>query len=145
MHGPVGKKIEKDMHKKVLGEAKEMKGPTSGKSGFAKGGEIDCPDCCDGMPCEMHGEQGPEHELDMVGRIMQKLSKGGEVANADEIEADFMPNEFDDLHLRDGLEFHETGANEGDELGDPEPDKHKNDMVARIMMKRRKQSNPRPA
>lgn len=70
-------------------------------------------------------------------------SKGGEVANADEPMADLMPNEFDDLHLRDDLEFSDTGASSGDEDG---PEGHeKEDLVGRILSKRKKQSNPRPA
>ena len=73
------------------------------------------------------------------------MSRGGEVANDDEPTADFEDNSFDDLANRDGLEFSYTGANSGDELGDTDPDKEENDRVGRIMMKRKKQSNPRPA
>lgn len=98
-------------------------------AGFSKGG----------MSCD-------EADGDMVDRIMAKrMSKGGEVANEDMPEADFMPNEFDDLHLRDGLEFSETDANSGDELGDEGEDERRKDRVMRIMMKRSKQSNPKPA
>lgn len=99
------------------------------------------------QPCDVH-EMPMEQDEDLVSRAMKKaaaMSKGGEVANEDKIKAGFMPNEFDDLALRDGLEFSYTGKNSGDELGDEDPDKEKNDIVARAMMKRRKQSNPRPA
>ena len=88
---------------------------------------------------------------DMVGRIMAQrqrmFSKGGKVSNQDELEADFSPNEFDDLHLRDNLEQHDTGANSGDELGDAQEDEDRHDIVSRIMRSRRKGPghNPRPA
>jgi hypothetical protein len=95
------------------------------------------------------GEQDDSHERQMVRdaivRRKQMLSQGGKVANSDEPTSDFMPNEFDDLNLRDGLEFSYTGANSGDEDGNPDPDKEMNDMIAKAMMKRRKQTNPRPA
>jgi hypothetical protein len=61
----------------------------------------------------MHAETSMAEE-DLVDRIMMnrkqnnageaKFSEGGKVANQDEIEAGFDPNEFDDLHLRDDLE-----------------------------------------
>lgn len=88
---------------------------------------------------------------DMVGRIIAQrqrmFSEGGKVSNEDELEADFSPNEFDDLHLRDGLEQHDTGANSGDELGDAQEDDDRDDIVSRIMRSRRKGPghNPRPA
>ena len=139
--------VAKGMHKQSLQEQTDIKGPTSGKSGFAEGGMADCPDCCDGMPCELHGEQSDAHEMDMVSQVMnkRKMSKGGMVANSDEIKAGFMPNEFDDLHLRDGLESSYTGTNSGDEAEDPENDSRLQDMVSRVMLKRKKQTNPRPA
>jgi hypothetical protein len=57
-------------------------------------------------------------------------SEGGEVANTDLPEADFMPNEFDVLHLEDDLESPNTGENSGDYDGD--------DVVKRAMAKRKK-------
>lgn len=121
----------KGEHRKVLDEMKEMPKP---KLPMAEGGML-----------TDSGYQTDAEMLDMVGRIMAKrqmhYSEGGKVANSDLPEADFMPNEFDDLHLRDDLESSYTGANSGDELGGPSKD----DMVARIMMKRRKQHNPNPA
>lgn len=101
-----------------------------------------------GRVMPMHGEQSMSHEEDMVGRIMKKrqhmYSKGGMVANDTPPEADFDENEFDDLVKDDHLEGHNTGADEGDELGD-EYDADHDDMVAKVMMKRRKQRNPNPA
>lgn len=84
--------------------------------------------------------QSTEHEEDMVGRVMaqreQSYSEGGKVANSDEIEAGFSPNEFDDLHLRDDLESSYTGANSGDELGNAREDKDREDIISRIMRSR---------
>jgi hypothetical protein len=95
---------------------------------------------------------------DLVDRIMQqhskdfsseaRLSEGGMVANGGEDEdlADFSPNEFDDLALRDDLESSYTGANSGDELGDEQEDEDRKDIVARIMKSRAKKDKlPRPA
>ncbi len=74
---------------------------------------------------------------DRVGRIMQKRGK----------RADELPNEFDDLELRDDLEFSETGANSGDELGNEKQDDDRKSATARIMRQRamKKNSNPKPA
>src|SRR3954471_973671 len=82
----------------------------------------------------------------MVDRIMtkrKKYSEGGMVANGGEDDLDKMadgrPNEFDDLALRDDLEFSYTGANSGDELGNDSQDADREkdlDMVARIMRSR---------
>lgn len=81
------------------------------------------------------GEQSKAHEMDMVGRVMRKMSKGGQVANdvGEGQEADKKPNEFDDLVLRDDLEFSDSGANSGDEDGGPSKD----DVIARAMMKKK--------
>lgn len=98
----------------------------------------------------MHGEQGPEHDMDMVDHIMKKrqmmYSEGGKVANdTHEFEADFEdPNKFDVLPMEDDLESSYTGKNSGDELGN-EWDANHHDMVDEIMLKRRKQHNPNPA
>jgi hypothetical protein len=88
------------------------------------------------------------HEDDIVERAMKKrmYSKGGMVANGGEDDldnlADGKPNEFDDLAMRDDLEFSYDGKNSGDERGHPlEED---DDIVSRIM-KKRAQHNPRPA
>ena len=104
------------------------------------------------------GNQGNSHDEysdtedsgDMVGRIMkqrqQSFSEGGRVANQDKEITGDMPNEFDDLHLRDDLEFSETGANSGDELGNDREDHDRKDIVARIMRSRaKKDRNPNPA
>lgn len=84
----------------------------------------------------------------MVDRIMKKrgYSKGGRVANDTGNTADFKPNEFDDLALRDDLEGGYDGANSGDELGNAQEDEDRRDIVSRIMRSRAKRDRmPRPA
>jgi hypothetical protein len=69
-------------------------------------------------PMDMKAEGGDVHDEDMVDRILRKcMSEGGMVANEQGEQADSMPNEFDDLALRDDLEFHDTGADSGDDHG----------------------------
>lgn len=90
-------------------------------------------------------EMSPIVKRIMMGR-MKGFSQGGKVANSDMPEADFMPNEFDDLHLRDDLEQHDTGANSGDEMGDEQEDHDRKDIVSRIMKSRKKKDRmPNPA
>jgi hypothetical protein len=94
----------------------------------------------------------------MVMRIMMGLAKGysegGRVANEDAGESASEPddmakdkmNEFDDLALRDDLEFKETAASSGDEDGDAAEDHDRNDIVSRIMRSRAKRDRmPSPA
>lgn len=101
-----------------------------------------------------HGGMKSAHKVDdmmdddIVDRVMekrQKLSEGGIVANKTEVEADFDPAEFDDLVLRDDLELDNSGATSGDELGNAQEDEDRRDIVAKVMRKRMKQTNPRPA
>jgi len=87
------------------------------------------------------GEQTEAHEMDMVGRAMkrrgmQMLSKGGKVANSDKPVADGLKAEYDDLHLRDDLDFEYTGANSGDEDGDHRSHEA-DDLVSRAMLKKK--------
>lgn len=106
-------------HRRVLDEMKKMPNPQL----KAEGGEVDpttevtCPHCA------------------------KSFSHGGQVANSDEPVADFMPNEFDDLHLRDDLDSSYTGANSGDELGNEQEDEDRKDLVSRAMIKRRAKKN----
>jgi len=91
-----------------------------------------------------------DHMEDMVGRIMkqrqQHFSEGGRVANETDHEAGFAPNQFDDLALRDDLEFSDTGANSGDFLSDDREDADRKDIVSRIMRSRAKKDRmPNPA
>lgn len=124
----------KDMHRKKLQELKSMDKPDL----MAHGGEA--------------GHQSDADDMDMIGRIMHRraaaMSEGGMIANeGDEgVGADEMPNEFDDMALDDHLEFHDTGANSGDELGNSELDHDESDIVSRIMRSRsKKDRNPSPA
>lgn len=99
-------------------------------------------------------KQSDAHEMDMVGRIMKQrqmmYSKGGMVANGGEDDLDKMadgrPNNFDDLALRDDMEYSYTGANSGDELDDARENADRADIISRIMASRRKKDKmPRPA
>ncbi len=129
------------------GEIEE--GPQGGGEGFHEESYM-------GNPGNAHDEyQSEAHMEDMVGRIMkqrqQQFSEGGRVANEDHGPnnsrlAGFSPNEFDDLSLRDDLEFSYTGANSGDELGNEQEDHDRHDIVSRIMKSRNKKDrlpNPR--
>jgi hypothetical protein len=104
-------------------------------------------------PVDMHAETSMD-EQDMVDRIMMnrkqnnageaKFSKGGMVANQDKEITGDMPNEFDDLHLRDDLESsYGEGDNSGDDLGNDQEDEDRADLVDRIMLKNFKQKIPR--
>ncbi len=105
------------------------------------------------MEAEDEDELAYAHGGDIVDRIMSKrkmYSEGGKVANGgdDDFEqmADSSPNNFDDLALRDDLESGNSGASDGDLLGDSQEDHDRNDIIARIMKQRSmKQRNPRPA
>ena len=93
---------------------------------------------------DMHAE----HEGDMIDRIMAKhYSMGGRVANDTDPLADTLPNEFDDLVLRDNLEStYGDDNNSGDASGNAQEMEDRRDIVARIMRQRSmKQHNPRPA
>jgi hypothetical protein len=73
-------------------------------------------------------------------------SEGGQVANEETGESTTTPekmakwkdNEFDNLALRDDLEFDSTGTNAGDSFGDAREDEDRNDIVSRIMRSRAK-------
>lgn len=98
-------------------------------------------------------------EQDLVDRIMEKrsqnfsglarLSRGGKVANDTGTgqEADKLPNQMDDLVLRDDLEStYGDDDNSGDALGNAQEDEDRKDIVARIMASRRKKDRmPNPA
>lgn len=78
----------------------------------------------------------------LVDRIMAKrMSEGGMIANDVEPIADDEPNDFDVLPEEDDLESSYTGANSGDEDGGLAED----DMIDRIMLKRKKDRMPSPA
>jgi hypothetical protein len=110
-------------HKQVLREAKAAPRPTGGVAGFAHGGDV----------------SDHEQDADMIARIMHKrkqYSEGGQVANDNGVaEADHASAEFDDLVLDDHLDFHETGANSGDEDGSKL--NQDTDLVGKIMRKRK--------
>lgn len=123
------------------------------EEGDQGGGEGFHDESYEGNPGDAHDQyQSDAHAMDMVGRIMkqrqQHFSKGGMVANQDTQITGMMPNEFDDLHLRDELDGSdmETGAAAGDNLGNAQEDKDRRDIVSRIMKSRAKKDklpNPR--
>ncbi len=88
-------------------------------------------------------EGGEVSDDDLVMRIMKKrYAEGGTV----EPVADFEPNDFDEMDLEPAPEFHETGANSGDELGNEAEEEDQKDMVSKIMKSRKKKDKlPRPA
>ncbi len=125
----------KAQHRETLSEMQSMKKPKL----MAEGGSVE-------------GEDDSIHP--MVRRIMmgraQGYSEGGRVANEGEDELDHMadgkPNEFDDLVLDDHLEGTNSGAADGDSIGDAQEDDDRSDIVARIMKSRSKKDRmPRPA
>jgi hypothetical protein len=138
--GPISKE-EADKFAKGLYGTETVAENESKKESYAEGGLVDsyqssCSSDCN-SPCEIHGNSSPgeEPQKDMVSRVMhaRKMSRGGQVANDKGEGADPLPNNFDDLSLRDGLEFKYTGANSGDEIGGPSKD----DLVSRAMLKRK--------
>jgi hypothetical protein len=125
---------------------------------FAEGGDIglqDDPtqkrkDTADSMRKAFHFAEGGEahHDKDdIVDRIMlKKFSHGGHVANDVEPMVDGEEAQYDDLVKDDDLDFHYTGANSGDDLGDEREDYDRKDIVAKIMASRAKKGHmPRPA
>lgn len=113
---------------------------------YAMGGEVKEEPMHEEM--KEHGME-PMEDGDMISRIMakRKYSKGGMVANDVGVaEADKLPAEYDDLVLRDDLEFSYTGANSGDELGSAAEDMRRKDIISRIMKSRKlKDKMPSPA
>lgn len=148
------KKDPKDSNPATSNMKKAFKTP-----GYAEGGEVE--EMESGYepmphPCEKCGHvshpvenQGMGEEEDMISRIMKKrrmFSKGGRVANDTEPMVDEEPAEYDDLVKDDDLEFHETGKNSGDELGNEQEDEDRGDIVSRIMKSRKKKDKmPHPA
>lgn len=111
---------------------------------MAKGGEVAEKGEYDPVenPMPVDNEAANMEDADMIARIMHKrkmYSKGGEVANDTPPIADSMEAEYDDLMLRDDLDGQQP--KDSNEHGEHVSD----DPIDRIMMKRKKQSNPRPA
>lgn len=98
----------------------QMSKLTSGE-GFAKGGQVTTED----------------RALDLVGKIMAGRKSAGAVANEPSVVADELPNEFDDMVLRD--EFSDDSG-PGNEIGDEAQDERDSDVVGKIMASRKKKS-----
>lgn len=119
-----------------------------GMMGPCEHGSTSCEMCHGGKMAEGGmADNGSGFSDDMVERIMKhRYSKGGEVANETEPMVDSEPAEYDDLVKDDDLEFHDTGANSGDEDGDEQEDEDRKDIVSRVMKSRKKKDRmPRPA
>lgn len=137
--------IAKGIHKLKLDDLRKMPKPTM----KAHGGEVSEGDpawvcsSCGSHGLTFTGHQDGSHQMDMVSGALKKrkmnhggyceapeqvggsakYSHGGQVANeTQDCTADEMPNEFDDLVLRDD-----------EEIGTP----HKEDLVAKAMKKRK--------
>lgn len=150
----------KGLHKQHLEELKEMPNPKLPK---AHGGEVSEGDpawaCseCGSHSLTFMGHQDSSHEMDMISSALHKrrmahggrtcapgdvggsprYSHGGQVANdlGEGAAADELPNEFDDLVLRDDEEMEGyTEKNSGDDIGGPS----KSDVVSKAMLKRKK-------
>lgn len=122
-------------------------------SGYDEGGDVEesLEHGGDGYP-DQAGIEREENEYgheDFAGRVMKarNYSKGGMVANKTFPESEGKENDFDDLALRDDLESSYTDANSGDEVGDAQEDKDRDDIISRVMRSRRKTPgrNPVPA
>ncbi len=134
----------------------------SREQGYSKGGDVSADDSKKllsqpsvAKPAAQEEKSGAfkmgEGLAQGVNKIAKSFSEGGRVANSDHGVDDsrlagFSPNEFDDLSLRDDLEFSYTGANSGDEISDEQEDKDRRDIVSRIMRSRSKKDRmPSPA
>ncbi|MES2347841.1 MAG: hypothetical protein V4641_09770 [Pseudomonadota bacterium] len=81
---------------------------------------------------------------DVVDRAMAKRkSQGGIIANGTPPVADGESADYD-VMKDDDLESTNTGASDGDDLGDAKVESESDDVVSRAMRKR-KDKNPRPA
>ncbi len=126
VYSPEQRKADaKRKHYQVLSELK--KGRKRNRQNLAEGGEV-----------------YDEPSDDIVDVIL--MSRGGQVANDTDMYADMQPNEFDDLVLRDDLEFIYDGENSGDNLGNEQKEEDERDVVNQVMKSRRKKDrlpNPR--
>lgn len=85
----------------------------------------------------------------IVDRIMSKrkgMADGGAVGEDPDTRADEMSSEYDYLSVGDLDDSSDnSGASDGDFLGNEQEDQDRKDIVSMIMRKRAKQHNPRPA
>lgn len=112
-------------------------GPQPSTKSLAEGGKV-CTGC--GMrPCECATVS--DDQAVPPTPVAADYSEGGRVANGD---GD--PPHIDELALDDDLEFSDTGANSGDELGDSQEESDRKGIVDRIMHSlAKKDKPPRPA
>lgn len=137
----------KSLHREVLSNLKNDKGD---RQNLAEGGFVEDEEAQydpTEMPMDKENMGAMDEDEDMISRIMhQRYSKGGMVANQDEEITGDMPAEYDDLHLRDTEDMTDSGAADGDDLGNKQLDMDDDDIVSRIMRSRNKKDRmPRPA
>lgn len=83
---------------------------------------------------------------DIVDRVMAKRMASGGMVEKEPEEADADSADYDYLDTHAAPEGGNTGADDGDMLGDAQEDEDRHDIVARVMRQRSmKQRNPRPA
>lgn len=143
-----GNSIHKEMGRESTREAKEIAAHKAYEisqqnpklKGLADGGYVDDED--DMVSRIMHKRNEPFSDLD-------RYSQGGKISNdvGTGQEADKLPNQYDDLVLRDDLESsYGDDDNSGDALGNSQEDEDRKDIVSRIMASRRKKDRlPNPA
>lgn len=90
-----------------------------------------------------------EHEPmggDIVDKAMRKKFADGGMVETESEEADSKSADYDYLDTHEAPESTNSGAADGDFLGDAREDEDRHDIVARAMKQRSmKQRNPRPA
>lgn len=89
-------------------------------------------------------ESGGRIGADVVDKVMTKRMAHGGMVEAEE--ADAKPADYDYLDEQSAPESSNSGAADGDELGNAREDEDRADIVGRAMRQRSmKQRNPRPA
>ncbi len=134
--------LVKNIHREKLADLKSMKKPNL----MADGGFVEEEEDSGYLPLPEEHEKmnhaAIAEDADMIARIMhQRYSRGGQVANDVGVaEADEEPAEYDDLVLRDDLDG--SQPEDSNEHGDSAVS---DDLIDRIMLKKKKERMPRPA
>ncbi len=140
MHKASSSRMEsaKALHREVLSNLKNDK---TDRTNLAEGGMVDDDD---DMPERSAPISGGYADGGMVDRIMKKrCAEGGEATRDEDVLADFLPNEFDEMELEPSPHAEYPGS---EERGDEQEDEDRRDMVSRIMRSRAKRDRmPRPA
>lgn len=142
------KEYARGEHKRVL---KEMKGMRRDRKNLAEGGYVEDEEMSGyhDMPAEGHMDDYA-YPPDIIDEIMmgspEGYSEGGKVANdTEKVEPGAMPAQYDDLVLRDDLEFSYDGKNSGDDEGNEQHDSEEDEELDEIMRSRKKKGQmPNP-